>query len=138
VSFSVDVYDPSLPLVIDPVLFSTYLGGNGSDKPSSLVVDSQGGVYMTGTTESTNFPTKGGLQSREGGGTDAFVTKLDGTTGAIVYSTYIGGSGHDIANQIKADAAGSAYVVGSTNSLDFPTTKGAFQTALLGPRRLRR
>ncbi len=133
VSFRVDAYDTTLPLVIDPVLFSTYLGGNGSDQPTSTAVDSQGGVYVTGTTTSTNFPTKGPIQSSNKTNTDAFVTKLDGTTGAIVYSTYIGGSGHDIAAQIKVDATGNAYVVGSTNSADFPTTKGAFQTALLGP-----
>ena len=63
VSFRVDAYDTTLPLVIDPVLFSTYLGGNGSDQPTSTAVDSQGGVYVTGTTTSTNFPTKGPIQS---------------------------------------------------------------------------
>jgi uncharacterized protein (TIGR03437 family) len=133
VSFRVGAYDPSLPLVIDPVIFSTYLSGNGIDQPVSIAVDARGAAYATGMTTSLNFPVKNALQSKIAGGTDVFVTKLDGASGAVLFSTYLGGSANDVASQIKVDATGSAYVVGSTSSTDFPTTKGAFQTTLLGP-----
>ena len=131
--FEVGEHDPRLPLVIDPVtVFGTYLGGAAIDQPSAIVADAQGNTYVTGSTTSANFPTKGALQPRYGGNTDVFVTKLDAATGAIVYSTYLGGSGIDTARAIRVDAAGSVYVAGSTRSADFPAVRG-FQTRLAGP-----
>ena len=102
------------------MVFSTYLGGTGTDQGSALALDGAGNVYLTGSTSSNNFPTVGPAQSTLGGGTDAFVSelKLDGS--ALVYSTYLGGSGTDSGNGIALDSSGNAYVVGATSSADFP------------------
>jgi hypothetical protein len=131
VGFQVAAYDASRPLVIDPVLsYSTYLGGLGSDFANDITVDSAGNTYVTGETASVNFPTASPVQAAPGGGTDAFVTKLNPAGSALVYSTYLGGSLDDSASSMAVDSAGSAYVTGSTGSTDFPTTTGAFdQTA---------
>ena len=130
-SFRIGKYNAAATLTIDPV-FSTYLGGSGNDQPVSMAADAQGNAYVTGVTTSANFPVKGALQSTYKGNQDVFVTKLDANTGAIIYSTYIGGSDQDVPNQIKVDAKGNAYVIGSTSSKDFPALKGV-QTTLLGP-----
>jgi hypothetical protein len=129
VAFHVAAYDPSKPLIIDPVLlYSTFLG-NGEVR--SVAVDSVNNVYVTGTTGSSDFPTTSGAfqTTAPGGGGDAFVTKLN-AVGSLVYSTYLGGSGAEDAAGIALDANGSAYLTGLTCSSDFPTTPGAFQTTL--------
>jgi hypothetical protein len=133
VGFTVGAYDGRRPLVIDPVLFhSTYLGGTDNDEGGGIVVDGDGNAYVTGRTASTDFPTTAGaVDTTLAGLTDAFVTKLD-PTGAIVYSTYLGGTGGEEARGIVVDAAKNAYVIGQTTSADFPTTAGAFQTASAG------
>jgi hypothetical protein len=132
----VAAYDPSRPLIIDPVLvYSTYLGGDHADHGSAIAVDSAGNAYVTGRTDSTNFPsTAGAFQTtfvpHEGGSTpslDVFVTKLNPTGSELVYSTYLGSPGADEGNSIAVDTAGNAYIAGDTNSSDFPTTTGAFQ-----------
>src|SRR5438876_782482 len=136
VGFKVAAYDASQALVIDPVLsYSTYLGGSGEDRDPAIAVDAAGNAYVTGHTESRNFPTTtGAFQTGFGGGAmssgqgDAFVTKLNPAGSALVYSTYLGGSGPDDGKGIAVDAAGNAYVTGSTASSNFPTTIGAFQT----------
>jgi len=138
VGFSVAEYDRSQPLVIDPTLvYSTYLGfancGNGCDLGTSIAVDPSGNAYITGSTCSLDFPvTPGAFQTTCGGGGDAFVSKLNATGSALVYSTYLGGSGLDLGYGIAVDATGSAYVTGQTGSSDFPTTPGAFQTTYHG------
>jgi hypothetical protein len=137
VGFAVATYDTSLPLVIDPVLcYSTYLGGNSADEGRSIAVDSSGSAYVTGYTFSTDFPTTTGTfqTTTFGGSTDAFVTKLNPTGSALVYSTYLGGGYYDFGHGIAVDASGNAYVTGDTSSTDFPTTAGAFQTTLGGIR----
>jgi hypothetical protein len=133
VAFAVGPYDTTRPLVIDPQLsYSTYLGGNGYDQGTSIAVDSAGDAYVTGSTSSTNFPvTPGAFQSAFSGG-DAFVTKVNSTGTALVYSTYLGGNTSSLANGIAVGAAGNAYVVGLTSASDFPTTPGAFQTTYGG------
>ena len=122
VGFQVAAYDPSRPLVIDPTLVdSTYLGGSGWDYGYGIAVDAAGSAYVTGVTSSTDFPTASPLQAANGGGVegDAFVTKLDPTGSALVYSTYLGGSGDEDGRGIAVDAAGAAYVTGITSSTDF-------------------
>src|SRR5437660_12099220 len=134
VAFEVAPYDATKPLIIDPVLvYSTLLGGSNDDRGFGIAVDAAGDGYVTGGTGSSDFPTTAGaFQTTLGGGSDAFVTKLDPTGTALVYSTYLGGSSGDFANGIAVDATGSAYVTGSTLSADFPTTPGAAQTTFGG------
>jgi hypothetical protein len=109
------------------LVYSTYLGGSSDDVGTFIAVDPAGGIYITGQTFSTNFPTKNPLQSANAGGSDAFVTKLDPTGSELVYSTYLGGSGNDDeAYGIAVDQFRNAYVAGYTNSGDFPT-KNALQ-----------
>ena len=96
VGFAVGAYDASLPLTIDPTLsYSTYLGGNIDDEGSGIAVDGSGNAYVTGWTMSSNFPTTtGAYQTSLGGGefdVNAFVTKLNASGTALVYSTYLGG-----------------------------------------------
>ena len=139
-------YDRRYPLVIDPRLaYSTYLGGIYEDHGNSIAVDGAGNAYVTGYTGSENFPTTAGAfdTTYNGGFSDAFVTKLDASGAALVYSTYLGGSGDDGSGDdygygIAVDGAGSAYLTGTTTSADFPTTAGAFDTTYNGnDRRLR-
>lgn len=110
------------------LVYSTYLGG-GNDRPdigTAIAADDAGSAYVTGFTNSRDFPTARPLQSFRGP-TDAFVTKINPTGSALVYSTHLGGSADDEAMGIAIDAAGSAYVTGHTESPDFPTTPGAFR-----------
>jgi hypothetical protein len=118
------------------LVYSSYLGGSGSDLGLGIAMDSAGNAYVSGRTSSPDFPTTAGaFQPAFGGGTnDAFVTKLDPTGSALVYSTYLGGSGSDPAAAIAVDGAGNAYVTGTTSSPNFPTTAGAFQPTLTGIR----
>ena len=125
VAFRVAGYDPRRALVIDPVLsYSTYLGGSGGDQGDGIAVDTAGNAYVTGYTMSTDFPTANPLQGTCGscnGFYTAFVAKLNPTGSALVYSTYLGGSGGDQGDGIAVDTAGNAYVTGWTASTDFPT-----------------
>jgi hypothetical protein len=141
VTFQVAKYDRRKPLVIDPTLvYSTYLGGSGADFGSGIAVDSTGNAYVVGATTSSDFPTTAGVyQSINRSPYDIFITKVNPAGSALVYSTYLGGSGseptHDPGNEvaIAVDSAGNAYVTGGTSSSDFPTTAGAFQTSIAGP-----
>ncbi len=131
VGFDVGTYDHSRTLVIDPILvYSTYVGGNYGDGANGIAVDASGNAYVTGFTSSANYPTTAGTyQAALGGVNNAFVTKLDPTGTALVYSTYLGGSSRDWGQGIAVDASGNVYVTGFSYSTDFPTTAGAFQTA---------
>jgi hypothetical protein len=103
------------------LVYSTYLGGNGYDGGGGIALDASGDIYVTGATESTNFPTANSLQPINHGALDAFVTKLNAAGSALVYSTYLGGTGYDGGNGIAVNSVGSAYVTGVTQSTDFPT-----------------
>jgi len=121
VGFAVGAYDTSKPLVIDPVLFySTYFGGISDDYGYGIAVDQAGAAYVTGYTGYV-IPTANALQPAYGGGYDAFVTKLNPSGSALVYSTYLGGNGDDYGYGIAVDQAGAAYVTGYTSSANFPT-----------------
>jgi uncharacterized protein (TIGR03437 family) len=108
-------------------LYTSFIGGNGTDEARGIAVDVQGNVYVTGTTGSLDFPTKGAIQAKTGGSGDAFVVKLN-QGGSLVYATYLGGNANDSAAGIAIDSAGNAYVVGTTFSTDFPTAN-PFQSA---------
>lgn len=119
-------FDPS-----GAITYATYLGGSGTDMPAALAVDSLGNAYLTGFTASNDFPTARAFQPSYGGGSDAFIAVLNPNGTALVYSTYLGGSGYDGANSVAVDGAGNAVVAGGTFSADFPT-RAAFQPALAG------
>jgi len=130
VGFKLAVYDRTQALVIDPVLsYSTYLGGTGADQASGIAVDSQGNVYITGSTQSLDFPTATPLSGANAGNSDIFVSEINASGSALLYSTYLGGSGNDVGTGIAIDAAGNAYVTGQTQSVNFPTSTLAYQTA---------
>ncbi len=118
--------DDSFVAKIDPtgtvLVYSTYLGGTRNDRANAIAVDGQGNVYVTGQTSSFDFPLESAMQSSKLGGLfsyDAFVIKLD-SVGGLIFSTYLGGSGDDIAWSIALDIAGGIYIAGSTTSDDFP------------------
>ncbi|MCE5306882.1 MAG: SBBP repeat-containing protein [Acidobacteriales bacterium] len=112
--------------------YSTYLGGIGDEAIAKIAVDATGNIYVTGSTNSVNFPvTAGAVQSKPGGKMDAFVAKLD-PSGVIVYCTYLGGSGVDRATDLAVDAQGNTYITGITTSTDFPTTAGVLRTTSTG------
>jgi centrosomal CEP192-like protein/beta-propeller repeat-containing protein len=144
VRFQVSPYDPTKPLIIDPVLkYSTYLGGSGDDTGANgmqnIAVDPAGNAYIGGVTDSSDFPvTAGAFQAEFAGGGpntqcaiagDAFVTKVNAQGDAVVYSTYLGGNSDDCGEGIAVDASGHAYIAGETLSTDFPVTAGVFQPA---------
>ena len=143
VGFQVDDYDRSLPLTIDPVVeFSTMVGGRGFDENVSVVVDAMGYIYVAAESPSPDFPTTDGVfdESYNGpaadGPEDIVVFKMDPTGSKLIYSTFIGGQGRDTAKcrgkEIVLDEAGNAFVSGTTESADFPTTPGAFDTSFGG------
>ena len=123
VSFAMGSYDRTRALVIDPLVYSTYLGGNDFDQANGIAVDASGNAYAAGSTQASDFPVVGEYQ-RDKSLRDAFVTKLaysgSGNV-SLVYSTYIGGDNADFANGIAVDGIGNAYIVGYTLSEDFPT-----------------
>jgi uncharacterized protein (TIGR03437 family) len=119
------------------VAWTTYLGGSGPDDAHAVAVDSTGSVWVAGETVSPNFPTTAGAISRTFHGEedvgpqrfgDAFVAKFDPTGSHLLYSTYLGGSGADGALGLAVDAIDAVYVAGGTQSPNFPTTPGAFET----------
>ena len=103
------------------LVYSTYLGGSDNDTGWGIAVDSEGNAYVTGHTQSADFPIMNPLQAALGGSSDAFVAKLNPAGSALVYSTYLGGSDLDQGNGIALDPQGNAYVTGITYSTDFPT-----------------
>ncbi len=115
------------------LVYSTYLGGSDYDAGTGIGIDVQGNVYISGVTGSPDFPLQNPLQPTYGGNEDAFVTEINSTGSALVYSTYLGGSGPDAALQLAVDRTGDAYVSGLTYSTDFPVTPGAYQTTYQAP-----
>lgn len=115
------------------LVYSTFLGGSGFEDSNTgnIVVDAQGNAYVSGFTSSADFPTTNALQVAFGGGnTDAFVAKLNPSGSGLIYSTYLGGSGDDASYGIAIDSSGSAYVMGTTTSANFPTTPGVFEPSV--------
>lgn len=126
--FHVASYDKRYPIIIDPVLiYSTYLGGSSLDRSYDIAVDTDGNAYITGLTESTNFPTDSGISGSYAGNGDVFVTKIDASGDSLVYSTYIGGTGYDYGSSIAVDSSENIYISGGTVSADFPTVAAIYE-----------
>jgi photosystem II stability/assembly factor-like uncharacterized protein len=133
VEFNVGRYDAGKPLVIDPVLsYSTFLGIQNNFSPvsgASLALDSSGNAYITGAAASLTFPAPGVKLIPQGSGSShVFVTKLNASGNALVYTSYIGGFSDEIGLGVALDSSGTAYVTGKTSSADFPTTADALRT----------
>lgn len=122
---------------VGALAYSTYLGGSGTESTyqdwsgPGIAVDAGGAVYVTGRTYSYDFPTLNPYQASNGGGSDAYITKLTPAGNALVYSTYLGGNSDDEGRSIAVDTRGAAYVTGFTRSDNFPTYQ-AFQGTLRG------
>jgi len=126
-----------LLLFCSPVLgqeysYSTFFGGSEYDAAAFVTVDDEGCAYIAGTTLSSDLPVLSAFNSTLAGNRDIFVTKFSSDGSEIIYSTYVGGTGNDIAGGIAIDSSGCAYVHGQTASEDFPTTAGAFDTTYNG------
>jgi hypothetical protein len=131
VGFRLGEYDRTKPLVIDPLAYSTFLGGSIDEEGYGIAIDSAGNVYVTGYTESTDFPTTSGTyDTTHNGFYDVFVTKLNATGSSLLYSTFIGGNDFDFGYGIAVDSSGNAFVTGETfdSTTDYPTTTGAYDT----------
>jgi hypothetical protein len=126
-----DAFITKFPAVGSPLTYSSYLGGSDADQGFGIAVDSAGDAYVTGATSSTDFPTVNPVQATLASASDAFVTELDAAGSALVYSTYLGGSGGDLGLAIAVGTKGNAYVTGQTRSSDFPII-AALQGALGG------
>src|SRR4029079_4353862 len=105
----------------DSLIYSSYFGGSGDDLAFGIAVDADGSAYITGRTNSLDLPLAYAAQPGLGGDTDAFVAKLNDDGSALIFATYLGGSGADEGRSIAVNAGGQAYVTGSTSSPDFPT-----------------
>jgi len=125
---NVDAYLTKLSADGQNVIYSTFLGGSGFEYGWDVAVDSAGNAYMTGFTESTDFPTAHALQPTNHGGRDVFVAKVNASGNAFVFSTYLGGSNTDMGTSIAADSSGNAHVGGYTKSKNFPTASAVQAT----------
>lgn len=127
-----DLFVAKLDNAAGAIQYLTKIGGTGTDSGNAIAVDLSGNAYLSGETFSTDFPTAVPIQSTNAGADDGFVAKLNPTGTALLYSTYLGGSGGDLATGIALDGQNNAYVTGITVSSNFPTTAGAFQTTVGG------
>jgi hypothetical protein len=114
------------------LVYGTFIGGSDGDNGYGIAVDGGGNAYVTGGTESSDFPTTPGAFDTSLDGGDAFVVKLNPNGSSLFYGTFIGGSDDEDGEGIAVDGGGNAYVTGLTESSDFPTTPGAFDTSYNG------
>jgi hypothetical protein len=126
-----DVFVTQLSADGQALRYSTYLNGGAEDQGLAIVVDENANAYVTGSTDSRNFPTSNAVQPKIGGYIDAFATKIVAGGRALAYSTYLGGTDAERSNAIAVDGSGNAYVAGRTESLDFPTVR-ALQSGFSG------
>ncbi|MFX1532603.1 MAG: SBBP repeat-containing protein [Promethearchaeota archaeon] len=128
-----DVFVTKLNATGNGLVFSTYLGGSDDDEGYGIAVDTSGNSYITGRTNSSDFPTYNAYNTTHNGGTyEMFVTKLNATGNGLVFSTYLGGSDDDEGYGIAVDTSGNSYITGWTTSSDFPNSMSAFDTTSNG------
>lgn len=122
-SFALGAYDPTLPLVIDPLVWGTYIGGTGSDDIRKIAFAANGDIIATGITGNATFPASvsGVYDATFNGGSDMFVGKFSGDGRSLRFATYFGGTGNDTPTALCVDASGNIYIGGFTLSTDFPT-----------------
>jgi hypothetical protein len=127
-------YNPYEILVIDPLIYSSFLGGYDREEANSIAIDEIGNSYVTGLSASPNFPTSPGVYDIDynGGHYDVFVLKLNYTGSNLIYSTFIGGSNTDIGNDLVIDSFGNVFVTGDTKSSNFPNSTNAFDLTFNG------
>jgi hypothetical protein len=128
-------YNTNKELIIDPLVYSTFIGGSGNDKGTSIAIDHSGDAYLTGETQSANYPASvGSYQDTLHGIQNVFVTKLTSAGNGLVYSTFIGigGAFDEEATSIAVDFNGNAYITGYAIPVYYPTTSGAYQAATSG------
>ena len=137
--YEISDYNIIHELVIDPLIFSTFIGGNKRDSSYDIVLDSENNIYITGSTNSVNFPTTSGcFDESYNNDTDVFVIKLNSYGTEIIYSTFVGGgvdhytekAWDDYGYDIVIDSENNVYVTGYTTSSNFPTTPGCFDDTL--------
>jgi uncharacterized protein (TIGR03437 family) len=121
VSAGGDAFVAKLNAAGSALVYSRYIGGTQVDTGYGIAVDAGGSAWITGSTSSANFPVSNALQSASGGGTDAFVVKVNPSGSGLTFSTYLGGASIDEGRGVALDAAGAAYLTGYTQSLNFPT-----------------
>jgi hypothetical protein len=129
-----DAFVSKLDSSLSTLLASTFLGGDGNDDAHSIAIDTDGSVYVAGTTTSENFPVTRFFtyDNTFNGYSDAFITKLNSSLTALLHTTFLGGSDSDYAYSIAIDAGGNVYVAGETYSADFPATFSAYDTTFNG------
>jgi hypothetical protein len=130
-----DIFLAKLNATGSTLLYSTFIGGSDEDISTGIAIDSSGNAFLTGLTVdgATDFPlTAGTFDTTPNGGQDIFVTKLNATGSALIFSTLIGGSGDELANDLAIDSAGNSFLMGGTLSANYPTTAGAFDTTYNG------
>lgn len=133
VSIKVGNYDRSKSLIIDPLVYSTYIGGSSLDDAYAIAVNAAGNAYITGSTSSATYPTTTGAYDESyTGNSDVFITKLNSSGSALLYSTFIGGSGYEIAYGLTIDGSDNSYMTGTTASTDYPVTVGAYDVTING------
>jgi hypothetical protein len=126
-----DAFVTKLQAAGDALVYSTYLGGTADDVGIAVAVDRCDDAYVTGHTESADFPTRKAFQATKAAGFDAFVSKLGPGGRPLIYSSFLGGSDDDFSDGIAVDRRGNAYVTGTTSSTDFPT-RNPFQSTKRG------
>jgi len=129
--FAVENFDPAYALVIDPLIASTYIGGSNNDFCSDLAIDNLGNIYVTGYTESPDFPSSGYPYN---GNTDIFICELSNDLNTLLASTFIGGTSYDAGFSMVLGSGGNIFISGETSSSNFPTTTGCFDNTFNGGR----
>ncbi|NIP62027.1 MAG: hypothetical protein GWN01_11775, partial [Nitrosopumilaceae archaeon] len=129
--FLVNEYDPNVPLVIDPLLASTFVGGSSQEIGIFISLDSSGNVFVTGQTTSSDFPTTSAVyDENQNNNRDVFVSKISNDLSGLSASTFLGGTNFDTASSLSLDSADNVFVTGRTGSSDFPTTTNAYDQIL--------